>query len=109
MDTAVVMNENGDYGIPVPDYIEENVSTKAVKIIQSYTGVVDNMVLRTVWPLLNYTEKRIQFMYATLNEIGRKFKLAGELYNYEVITIGNINSTYKVTYMQDGNLTSYLF
>ena len=46
VDTAVTMNENGDYGIPVPDYIEENVSTKVVKIIQSYTGVVDKMVWR---------------------------------------------------------------
>ena len=43
---AVDMNENGDYGIPVPDYVEENVSTKVVKIIQSYTGVVDKMVWR---------------------------------------------------------------
>ena len=43
VDTAVTMNEVGDYGIPVPDYIEENVSTKIVKIIQSYTGVVDKM------------------------------------------------------------------
>ena len=46
VDTAVTMNETGDYGIPVPDYIEENVSTKVVKIIQSYTGVVDKMVWR---------------------------------------------------------------
>ena len=46
VDTAVAMNENGDYGIPVPDYIEENVSTKVVKIIQSYTGVVNTMVWR---------------------------------------------------------------
>jgi UDP-N-acetylglucosamine 2-epimerase (non-hydrolysing) len=46
VDTAVTMNELGDYGIPVPDYIEENVSTKVVKIIQSYTGVVDKMVWR---------------------------------------------------------------
>ena len=44
--TAVSMNEAGDYGIPVPDYIEENVSTKVVKIIQSYTGVVNKMVWR---------------------------------------------------------------
>jgi UDP-N-acetylglucosamine 2-epimerase len=44
VDTAVEMNKNGDYGIPVPDYIEENVSTKVVKVIQSYTGVVDRMV-----------------------------------------------------------------
>ncbi|MBQ2893238.1 MAG: UDP-N-acetylglucosamine 2-epimerase (non-hydrolyzing) [Oscillospiraceae bacterium] len=46
VDTAVQMNLNGDYGIPVPDYIEENVSAKVVKIIQSYTGVVDKMVWR---------------------------------------------------------------
>ena len=44
--TAIDMNEEGDYGIPVPDYIEENVSTKVVKIIQSYTGVVNKMVWR---------------------------------------------------------------
>ena len=43
VDTAVEMNANGDYGIPVPDYIEENVSSKVVKIIQSYTGVVNKM------------------------------------------------------------------
>ena len=46
VETAVAMNVNGDYGIPVPDYIEENVSTKVVKIIQSYTGVVNKMVWR---------------------------------------------------------------
>lgn len=46
IDTAVTMNENGDFGIPVPDYVEENVSTKVVKLIQSYTGVVDKMVWR---------------------------------------------------------------
>lgn len=46
VDVAVEMNRNGDYGIPVPDYIEENVSTKVVKIIQSYTGIVDKMVWR---------------------------------------------------------------
>lgn len=46
VDTAVLMNQNGDFGIPVPDYIEENVSTKVVKIIQSYTGVVNKMVWR---------------------------------------------------------------
>lgn len=44
--TAVNMNQSGDYGIPVPDYIEENVSTKVVKLIQSYTGIVDKMVWR---------------------------------------------------------------
>ena len=46
VDTAVTMNQNGDHGIPVPDYVEENVSTKVVKIIQSYTGVVNKMVWR---------------------------------------------------------------
>ena len=48
VDTAVQMNLNGDYGIPVPDYVEENVSTKVIKLIQSYTGVVDKMVWRKV-------------------------------------------------------------
>ena len=46
VDTAVEMNRVGDYGIPVPDYVEENVSTKVVKIIQSYTGIVNKMVWR---------------------------------------------------------------
>ena len=46
VDAAVQMNLDGDHGIPVPDYVEENVSTKVVKIIQSYTGVVDKMVWR---------------------------------------------------------------
>ena len=46
VDTAVAMNAAGDYGIPVPDYVEENVSTKVIKIIQSYTGVVNKMVWR---------------------------------------------------------------
>ena len=46
VDTAVEMNRNGDIGIPVPDYIEENVSTKVVKIIQSYVGIVNKMVWR---------------------------------------------------------------
>ena len=44
--TAVDMNDNADYGTPVPDYVEESVSTKVVKIIQSYTGVVNKMVWR---------------------------------------------------------------
>lgn len=46
VDTAVEMNLENDIGIPVPDYIEENVSTKVVKIIQSYTGVVNKMIWR---------------------------------------------------------------
>ena len=44
--TAVDMNANGDLGIPVPDYVEEATSTKVVKIIQSYVGIVDRMVWR---------------------------------------------------------------
>ena len=44
--TAVAMNANGDFGVPTPDYIDRNVSTKVVKLIQSYTGVVDRMVWR---------------------------------------------------------------
>ena len=46
VDVAVEMNGNNDIGIPLPDYIEENVSTKVVKLIQSYTGVVNKMVWR---------------------------------------------------------------
>ena len=46
VDTAVELNRNGHHGIPVPDYVEENVSTKVVKIIQSYTGIVNKMVWR---------------------------------------------------------------
>lgn len=46
VDTAVELNKSGDYGIPVDDYVDENVSTKVVKLIQSYTGVVDKMVWR---------------------------------------------------------------
>ncbi|MGN8626254.1 non-hydrolyzing UDP-N-acetylglucosamine 2-epimerase [Bulleidia sp. HCP3S3_F2] len=46
VDTAVEMNRNGDIGLPVPNYVDENVSTKVVKIIQSYVGVVNKMVWR---------------------------------------------------------------
>ena len=46
VETAVEMNNNKDYGIPVPDYVEESVSSKVVKIIQSYTGVINKMVWR---------------------------------------------------------------
>ena len=46
VDTAVEMVANGDNGIPVPNYTDENVSTKVVKLIQSYTGVVNKMVWR---------------------------------------------------------------
>jgi hypothetical protein len=46
VDTAVELNKNGDFGTPVPNYTDENVSTKVIKIIQSYTGVVNKMVWR---------------------------------------------------------------
>ncbi len=46
VDTAVEMNKNHDDGLPVPNYTDENVSTKVVKLIQSYTGVVNKMVWR---------------------------------------------------------------
>lgn len=46
VETAVELHKKGDYGTPVPDYIDENVSTKVVKLIQSYTGVVNKMVWR---------------------------------------------------------------
>ena len=46
VETAVELNTDKNYGTTVPDYVEENVSTKVVKIIQSYTGVVDKMVWR---------------------------------------------------------------
>ena len=46
VDTAVELNKDGQLGIPVPDYVEENVSTKVVKIIQSYVGIVNKMVWR---------------------------------------------------------------
>ncbi len=46
VETAVQLHKDGEYGIPVPDYTDENVSTKVVKIIQSYTGIVNKMVWR---------------------------------------------------------------
>ena len=46
VDVAVEMVKNGSYGLSVPDYMDENVSDKVVKIIQSYTGVVNKMVWR---------------------------------------------------------------
>lgn len=46
VDVAVSMNENGDLGLPVENYVDENVSTKVVEIIQSYTGIVNKMVWR---------------------------------------------------------------
>ena len=45
VETAVRMNENGDFGVPVPGYTDENVSSKVVKLIQSYTGIIN----KTVW------------------------------------------------------------
>ena len=46
VDMAVRMNAEGDLGVDVPNYVDENVSTKVVKIIQSYTGIVNKMVWR---------------------------------------------------------------
>ena len=46
IDTAVEMNKNGDLGTPVPDYTDENVAAKVIKIVQSYTGIVNKMVWR---------------------------------------------------------------
>ena len=46
VEVAVRMNDEGDHGLPVPNYVDENVSTKIVKFIQSYTGVVNKMVWR---------------------------------------------------------------
>ena len=46
VDVAVEMVKDGCYGLPVPNYVDENVSDKVVKIIQSYTGVVNKMVWR---------------------------------------------------------------
>lgn len=46
VETAVTRNQNGDYGTPVPDYADENVSVKVVNIIQSYTGIVNKLVWR---------------------------------------------------------------
>lgn len=46
VETAVEMTKNNDVGLPVPDYVDENVATKVVKLIQSYTGIVNKMVWR---------------------------------------------------------------
>ena len=48
VDMAVTMQKNGDLGLDVPNYVDENVSTKVVKIIQSYTGIVNKMVWRKI-------------------------------------------------------------
>ena len=45
-ETTAEMNRGGDHGIPMPDYLDENVSVKAVKIIEGYTGAVNKMVRR---------------------------------------------------------------
>lgn len=46
VDAAVGLCKDGQHGIPVPDYIDENVSTKVIKIVQSYVGIVNKMVWR---------------------------------------------------------------
>ena len=48
-------------------------------------------------------------MFETIKYIGEKFRLPGELYSYTTITVGNINATYKATYITDGQYKSYLF
>ena len=51
VDLAVEMARNGDLGVPEPDYVDENVSDKVVRIVQSYVGVVNKMVWRKGWDL----------------------------------------------------------
>ena len=46
VEVTVKMQESGDFGVDVPNYIDENISTKVIKIIQSYTGIIDRMVWR---------------------------------------------------------------
>ena len=58
VDTAVELVKNGDTGIPVPDYTDENVSDKVVRIIQSYTGVVNKMVWRKDLSTINSLANR---------------------------------------------------
>lgn len=48
VDLAVSMHQNGDDAVTVPAYCDENVSTKVVKIIQSYTGIIHKMVWRKI-------------------------------------------------------------
>lgn len=54
-------------------------------------------------------DKECDEMFEEIKSVGEKFRLPGELYSYSVITMGNINSTYKVTYSRGDNLKSYLF
>jgi hypothetical protein len=56
VDLAVEMVRSGDLGVPVPDYVDENVSDKVVRIVQSYVGVVNKMVWRKGWDLPAYSD-----------------------------------------------------
>ena len=77
VDIAVELCRDGQHGIPVPDYVDENVSTKVVKIVQSYVGIVDKMVWRKFWKIsIIWTEigwmdvpNRLQFILSMSNEL----------------------------------------
>lgn len=77
VDTAVELCRDGQHGIPVPDYVDENVSTKVVKIVQSYVGIVDKMVWRKFWKIsiiwteIGWTDvpNRLQFILSMSNEL----------------------------------------
>lgn len=77
VDTAVELCREGQHGIPVPDYVDENVSTKVVKIVQSYVGIVDKMVWRKFWKIsiiwteIGWTDvpNRLQFILSMSNEL----------------------------------------
>lgn len=77
VDTAVELCRDGQHGIPVPDYVDENVSTKVVKIVQSYVGIVNKMVWKKFWKIsIIWTEigwmdvpNRLQFILSMSNEL----------------------------------------
>ena len=62
VDTAVQTNLDGEEGLPVPAYVDENVSAKVVKIIQSYTGVVNKMVVSVKSTVYEKNQDRIAVM-----------------------------------------------
>ena len=77
VDIAVELCRDGQHGIPVPDYVDENVSIKVVKIVQSYVGIVNKMVWRKFWKIsIIWTEigwmdvpNRLQFILSMSNEL----------------------------------------